>query len=944
MMASFYRFLKSHRREFLLYGIALTIRLAFAVPFIHDWDGFVFSESAKNLLRGETPYQTVIKNDPSIYPDSDKPMIQQWYAYPPLPLLMFTASLAIAKLTGLPLTELTKTLLLKLPFILGDLLAAWLVKKFLENKHDNMAKRAELLVLFNPLLIWVSSAWGMFDIWMANFLLLFLLAIRKQRLVWAGIYLALACTTKLFPVFFLPVIVIYAFGIITSPGQRWRLAAAFGTTLALVVVPFFLSSPRGFLNQNLLMHLQRPPQGLSLPAIYEHYRYIYRWPDIGLSGVGSAMMYLTMAVAILRALAAKIYSEQHLLWSIVIIYTSMLLLNKVSNEQYFVLLVAFLTILLHFPRNLAGDLPWRLLKTLKLTATYGVLVAAALLGFHFLGFLLPGLTQEQFRSSTNQLVFYLSRHFRLPLYSYPDSALTYYNLPMTIASVAMIPFIVSGLFLIWTEWRGGWDTRSQIAHQLMDTGKQTLVALGGSSWKVKLVIILLVLAGFSSTSSVKAYIDRHRLFMPVSLLEDRDIRPLPEHPRVGIFYNVWWNNFSHYKDFPYGDWNKTTLTPQGGYYTSKNSYFVEHIQQMRQAGIDFALVSYHLYDRERYLTFGEYAEKLGLYYAPLIETGDVLGFDKFRPVGPEGKKILGFSTSEESRKELGNIIISSLIDSIQSPAFFRLQDKPAIFVYDGHWFYPSWDKDYKLLLANRIVQRYSKENPDVLNYLTDKWQMPISSAEDIMSVYPKSIEQFNSDEPNLADFRQAFIEEYEKFWRLLKQQMEEEIGPIFLLTTYTPNDPLPRKHFVVQPDEIATDLQFDSEYFYSLANTWVAWRFVASPAEIKSIWERQVEAQAARSKDVDRPLFLTVTGAYSDKLARPKLWFEILKEIDGKNTYDWTWETALQYNPDYILITSWNEFFEGTAIEPSEEYGNYYIGKTAEWSQKFRRSVDQDIE
>ena len=127
IMASLFQSLWIRRKTLLLYGIALAIRLAFAIPFIHDWDGFVFSESAKNLLRGETPYQTVLRNDPSIYPDSDKSMIQQWYAYPPLPLMMFTAPLAVARLMRLPLIELTEILLLKLPFIFGVLLAAWLV-------------------------------------------------------------------------------------------------------------------------------------------------------------------------------------------------------------------------------------------------------------------------------------------------------------------------------------------------------------------------------------------------------------------------------------------------------------------------------------------------------------------------------------------------------------------------------------------------------------------------------------------------------------------------------------------------------------------------------------------------------------------------------------------------------------------------------------------------
>jgi hypothetical protein len=754
--------------------------------------------------------------------------------------------------------------------------------------------------------------------------------------------LALACTTKLFPVFFLPVIGVYVFNTISPVGQKRRLITSFLVTLAVVVTPFFLSSPRGFLNQNLLMHLQRPPQGLSIPAIYDHYRDIYHWSDYPVAKVAGVVMYLTMLAAFVYSLTALQKREENLIWAMTVIYTAMLVLNKVINEQYFVLLVVLLIVLIYFGNKTLASVPDRTLMWLKQSVTYGVLIAAALLGFHFLGFLLPGLTQAQLRSSTNNLVFYLSRHFKFPLYTYPDSAWTYYNLPMTIASLAMVPFIVTGLIIVWTEWRQTWSVRRRIAHQLKGIVKQTLSAIGGVSWKVRLAIVLLALTVFSSVPSAKAYIDKNRFFTPVSLLEDKDIRPLPEQPRVGTFYNVWWSNFSHYKDMPYGDWNKTTQEPLAGYYTSKNSYFVRHIKQMKQAGIDFALVSYHLYDRKRYLTFGEYAEKLGLYYAPLIETGDVLGFDKFRPTGPDGKKIIGFSTSQNSRKELGDVIISSLIDSVKSPAFFRLQDKLVVFVYDGHWFYPSWDADYKLLLTNRIVQRYAEKNSDVFDYLTEKWQLPISSIEDIVAAYPKTIEEFNSPKPSFIDFHLAFIEEYKNFWELLRQEIENEVGVTFLTSTYASPVPQPAKSYVIQPGDFPGIGAFDGEYFYSLANTWVAWRFVASPTEIKSVWEKQVETQAKRNGDANWPLFLTVTGAYSDKLARPKLWFEIPQEIDGKNTYDWGWETALRHNPDYILVTSWNEFFEGTAIEPSKEYGDYYIGKTAEWSQKFRGSIDRD--
>src|SRR5207302_6305570 len=133
-------------------------------------------------------------------------------------------------------------------------------------------------------------------------------------------------------------------------------------------------------------------------------------------------------------------------------------------------------------------------------------------------------------------------------------------------------------------------------------------------------------------------------------------------PKVGTFYNVWWNNPSHIPSFADDAWSKTTLTPQIGYYTSKNSYFVRHIQQMKEAGIDFALVSYHLYDRERFLTFSKYAELLGFTYAPMIESDDALSAGEFRPLSPSGYQTLGYKISPAGQARIENSIVSSLIE------------------------------------------------------------------------------------------------------------------------------------------------------------------------------------------------------------------------------------------------------------------------------------------
>jgi hypothetical protein len=54
--------------------------------------------------------------------------------------------------------------------------------------------------------------------------------------------------------------------------------------------------------------------------------------------------------------------------------------------------------------------------------------------------------------------------------------------------------------------------------------------------------------------------------------------------------------------------------------------------------------------------------------------------------------------------------------------------------------------------------------------------------------------------------------------------------------------------------------------------------------------------------------------------------------------YKDTWRAALNCRPDWILITSFNEWFEGTEIEPSTEYGDLYLNLTKQFAQKFKES------
>jgi hypothetical protein len=59
--------------------------------------------------------------------------------------------------------------------------------------------------------------------------------------------------------------------------------------------------------------------------------------------------------------------------------------------------------------------------------------------------------------------------------------------------------------------------------------------------------------------------------------------------------------------------------------------------------------------------------------------------------------------------------------------------------------------------------------------------------------------------------------------------------------------------------------------------------------------------------------------------------------LDGQ-TYRTLWDEALKAKPDWVFITSWNEWPEGTEIEPSLELGDKYLQITADYSRRFLSS------
>jgi hypothetical protein len=126
---------------------------------------------------------------------------------------------------------------------------------------------------------------------------------------------------------------------------------------------------------------------------------------------------------------------------------------------------------------------------------------------------------------------------------------------------------------------------------------------------------------------------------------------------------------------------------------------------------------------------------------------------------------------------------------------------------------------------------------------------------------------------------------------------------------------------------------FDGHHLYSV--TWNPPSNVFTTANKFSRW-----MQDARNRyGSHRYWVATVMPGYNDLRTGRGNAFARSRE-DGAY-YVQTWQAAIGSNPDWIIITSFNEWPEGTYIEPSQAYGDRYLGLTAEWAGRFKSGEGQ---
>ncbi len=77
-----------------------------------------------------------------------------------------------------------------------------------------------------------------------------------------------------------------------------------------------------------------------------------------------------------------------------------------------------------------------------------------------------------------------------------------------------------------------------------------------------------------------------------------------------------------------------------------------------------------------------------------------------------------------------------------------------------------------------------------------------------------------------------------------------------------------------------------------------------------------------------------VLPGYNDTRVPGRVGTYIVQRSSGA-TYSASWAGAIASSPDWVTITSFNEWFEGSMIEPSATYGDLYLNLTKQYTQRW---------
>ncbi len=227
-------------RDVLFVFLSLCLQVPLAIFLGHFYDDRVFMATGYLVSSGLNPYEPY--NFAGIFPTSIISGIIPAIGYPPpYPIL-----LGLIYRTSFAVTQniFVYNFALKIPVIAANICLALLVKSVLSEIQTSKKKTetAFLIMLFNPLLLLTSVAWGEFDSLIAVLSLASLYLFSKGKVVACGFLLGLAVALKPIALPLSPLPLLYSAPALTVRRKILYLLVFVTSLLSLYFGPFFIAA------------------------------------------------------------------------------------------------------------------------------------------------------------------------------------------------------------------------------------------------------------------------------------------------------------------------------------------------------------------------------------------------------------------------------------------------------------------------------------------------------------------------------------------------------------------------------------------------------------------------------------------------------------------------------------------------------------------------------
>lgn len=216
----------------LLLALSLAIQLILAYFLGHAYDMRIFMATGYLAGNGLDPY--LARDLSSVFHDSSFRGITTLGYPPPWALVLGLAYLITYKLIP---NLLLYNLAIKLPIIAANIGLAFLTASVLKRLgvDERTAKKAWLFLLFNPLLLITTSAWGQFDSIVALLVLGALLLLWEGKMTGSALLLALAVSFKPTALPLIPAVLIFMIG------RPFHLIARYIALLLIAMILFCIA-------------------------------------------------------------------------------------------------------------------------------------------------------------------------------------------------------------------------------------------------------------------------------------------------------------------------------------------------------------------------------------------------------------------------------------------------------------------------------------------------------------------------------------------------------------------------------------------------------------------------------------------------------------------------------------------------------------------------------